>query len=148
MVEIIIQYVLIVLLVTGLAYLAYLLKDKDISIKDDYYGFASVILGSLTSSESTPENAKIILRIISKAVQFVETNYKNSENTLKEEEAMKISKEATNKLNFKNNIDDESLKYIIRLSAALLPPTNKKIEWEFRILKIESITVLTGREGL
>ncbi|MBU3182311.1 hypothetical protein [Clostridium psychrophilum] len=128
MVEIIIQYVLIVLLVAGLAYLAYLLKDKDINIKDDYYGFASVILGSLTFIESTPANVKIILRIISKAVLFVETNYKHSENTLKEEEAMKISKEATNKLNLKNNIDDESLKYIIRLVATLLPPTNKKIE--------------------
>ncbi len=128
MVEIIIQYVLIVLLVTGLGYLAYLLKDKDINIKEDYFGFAYIILGSLTSSQSTPENAKIILRIVSKAVQYVETNYKNSENTLKEEEAIKISKDAASTLDFKNNIDDESLKHLIRLAAALLPPTNKKID--------------------
>ncbi|MCB2294252.1 hypothetical protein LGK95_12075 [Clostridium algoriphilum] len=126
MVEIIIQYVLIVLLVTGLGYLAYLLKEKDINIKDDYFGFAYVILGSLSSSESTPENAKIILRIVSKAVQYVETNYKNSENTLKEEEAIKISKDAVSTLSFKSNIDNESLKYLIRVAAALLPPTNKK----------------------
>jgi len=128
MVEIIIQYVLIVLLVTGLGYLAYLLKDKDINIKEDYFGFAYVILGSLKTSESKPENAKKILRIVSEAVQYVETNYKNSENTLKEEEAIKISKDAASTLDFKNNIDDESLKHLIRLAAALLPPTNKKID--------------------
>ena len=128
--EIIIQYVLIVLLVTGLGYLAYLLKDKDINIKDDYFGFASVILGGLTASESTPENAKIVLRIVSNAVLYVETNYKNSENAFKEEEAIKMTKKDTNLLDIKSNIDNESLKYLIRLAAALLPPTNKWIDWE------------------
>lgn len=128
MAEIIIQYVLIVLLVTGLGYLIYLLKDKDINIKDDYFGLAYVILGSLTDGESTPENVKKIIRIISEAVQYVETNYKNGENTFKEEEAIKMAKDAITLLNFQSNIDDESLKYMIRLAAALLPPTNKTVE--------------------
>ena len=128
MVEIIIQYVLIVLLLIGLGYLAYLLKDKDLNLKEDYFGLAYIILGSLSASESTPENAKKIIRIVSKAVQYVETNYKNSENTLKEEEAIKIVKEGTNLLDFKSNVDDESVKYLIRVAAALLPPTNKKID--------------------
>lgn len=128
MVEIITQYVLIVLLAMGLGYLAYLLKEKGINIKDDYFGLAYVILGSLTALESTPENAKIIIRIVSKAVQYVETNYKNSENTLKEEEAIKIVKERTSLLDFQKNVDDESVKYLIRVAAALLPPTNKKID--------------------
>jgi hypothetical protein len=127
MVEIIIQYILIVLLVIGLGYLAYLLKDKNQNIKDDYFGLANVILGSLSASEFTPQNAKIIIRIISKAVQFVETNYRNSENTLKEKEAIKIAKEGTNSLSFNINVDEESLKYLVRIAAALLPPTNKPI---------------------
>jgi hypothetical protein len=125
MVEIIIQYVLIVLLVTGLGYLAYLLKDKDLNLKDDYFGLAYIILGSLSTSESTPENAKKIIRIVSKAVQYVETNYRNSENALKEEEAIKIAKDDTSLLDFQINVDDESLKYLVRIAAALLPPTNK-----------------------
>src|SRR5665647_582524 len=125
MVEIIIQYVLIVLLVTGLGYLAYLLKDKDLNLKDDYFGLAYIILGSLSASESTPENAKKIIRIVSKAVQYVETNYRNSENALKEEEAIKIAKDDTSLLDFQINVDDESLKYLVRIAAALLPPTNK-----------------------
>jgi len=129
MVEIIIQYVLIVLLVTGLGYLAYLLKDKDLNLKDDYFGLAYIILGSLSASESTPENAKKIIRIVSKAVQYVETNYRNSENALKEEEAIKIAKDDTSLLDFQINVDDESLKYLVRIAAALLPPTNKSTNW-------------------
>ncbi|MGH4050955.1 MAG: hypothetical protein ACREVX_06325 [Clostridium sp.] len=127
MVEIIIQYVLIILLVAGLAYLAYLLKDKDINLKEDYFGLAYIILGSLATNESTPENAKKIIRIVSKAVQFVENNYRNSENTFKEKEAIKIAKGWTTSLNFQINVDDESLKYLVRIAAALLPPTNKPI---------------------
>jgi hypothetical protein len=127
-VEIIVQYVLIVLLVTGLGYLAYLLKDKGINIKDDYFGFAYVILGSLLDSEATPQNVKIIIRIVSAAVKYVETNYKNSENTFKEEEAIRMAKNDIKLLRFQNSIDDESIKYLTRLAAALLPPTNKVIE--------------------
>ena len=128
MTEIIIQYTLIVLLVIGLGYLVYLLRDKDIDIKDDYFGLANVILGSLIASEATPENVKKIIRVVSGAVQYVEANYKNSENTFKEELAIKMAKDASNLLNFQSKIDSESLKYLIRLAAALLPPTNKEHE--------------------
>jgi flagellar basal body-associated protein FliL len=127
-VEIIIQYVLIVLLVTGLGYLAYLLKDKGINIKDDYFGFAYVILGSLLTSDSTPENAKLVIRIVSAAVKYVEANYKNNDNEFKEKEAIKMAKNDIGLLSFKENIDDESIRYLTRLAAAALPPTNKVIE--------------------
>lgn len=125
MLEIIIEYVLIVLLVIGLGYLIYLLKDKGIDLKEDYFGLAYVLLGSLSTIESTPLNVKKIIRAISEAVQYVEINYKDSENIFKEEEALKICKEAISLLNFKSEVDDESLKYLIRLAATLLPPTNK-----------------------
>ena len=128
MVEIIIQYVLIVLLVTGLGYLVYLLKDKGINIKDDYFGFAYVILGSLLTSDATPENAKLIIRIVSAAVKYVEANYKNNDNEFKEKEAIKMAKNDISLLSFQENIDDESIKYLTRLAAAALPPTNKGIE--------------------
>ena len=128
MAQIIIQYALIVLLVTGLGYLVYLLKDKDVDIKDDYFGLANKILGSLISREATPENVKKILRVISDSVRHVEANYRNSENAFKEEEAIRLAKDATSLLNFESKIDSESLKYLIRLAAALLPPTNKEHE--------------------
>jgi len=127
-VEIIIQYVLIVLLVTGLGYLVYLLKDKGINIKDDYFGFAYVILGSLLTNDATPENAKLIIRIVSAAVKYVEINFKNSDNEFKEKEAIKMVKNDISHLSFQENIDDESIRYLTRLAAATLPPTNKVIE--------------------
>lgn len=128
MLEIIIQYVLVVLLVIGLGYLVYLLKDRDVNLKDDYFGFAYVILGGLSADESTPETVKKIIRIISNAVQYVETNYKDSDNILKEEEAISMAVEAISLLEFKSSIDVESLRYLIRVAAALLPATNKTIE--------------------
>ena len=128
MVEIIIQYVLIVLLVTGLGFLVYLLKDKGINIKDDYFGFAYVILGSLLTNDATPENAKLIIRIVSAAVKYVEINFKNSDNEFKEKEAIKMVKNDISYLSFQENIDDESIRYLTRLAAATLPPTNKVIE--------------------
>ena len=128
MAQIIIQYTLVVLLVIGLGYLVYLLKDKDLDMKEDYFGFDSVILGSLLASEATPENIKKIIRIVSGVVQYVEVNYKNSENTFKEETAIKLAMDATNLLNLQSKIDSESIKYLIRLAAALLPPTNNQQE--------------------
>ncbi len=128
MVEIIVQYVLIVLLVTGLGYLVYLLKDKDINIKDDYFGLAYVILGSLDADESTPENVKKILRCVSSSVQYVEDNYRNAENIFKEEEAINMAKDAISLLSFQSNIDNESIKYLVRLVAAFLPVTNRIVE--------------------
>lgn len=128
MAEVVIQYILILLLVTGLGYLIYLLKDNDINYKEDYFGLAYVILGSLTTSESTPENAKRIIRIISVVVNFIESNFRNSENNIKEEKAVNMAKDAIGLLDFKSNIDDESLKYLIRLAAAILPPTNKILD--------------------
>lgn len=128
MAQIIIQYTLVVLLVIGLGYLVYLLKDKDLDMKEDYFGFASVILGSLLASEATSENIKKIIRIVSGVVQYVETNYKDSENTFKEETAIKLAMDATSLLNLQSKIDSESIKYLIRLASALLPPTNKQQE--------------------
>jgi hypothetical protein len=126
MAEIVIQYILILLLITGLGYLAYLLKDKDINhIKEDYFGLHYVILGTLTASESTPENAKRIIRIISVVVHYIESNFRNSENKIKEEKAIIMAQDAIGLLDLKSNIDHESLKYLIRLAAAILPPTNK-----------------------
>lgn len=128
MIEIVIQYVLILLLVLGLGYLVYLLKDKDINIQEDYFGFAFVILGGLSVSEATRENEKRIIKIVSSVVQYVETNYQNSENVYKEEKAIKMAKNAIALLNFVSNIDNESLKYLVRLAAAILPTTDKITE--------------------
>lgn len=122
---IILQYVSIVLLVVGVGYLLYLLKEKENKFNEDYFGITYNILRTLSDKEITYENVKMILRIISKVVIYIEENYKNKDNNLKEDKALQLSKEALKELKLKRAIDDDSIRYIIRLSAALLPAVNK-----------------------
>lgn len=119
--QMIIQYVLIIIIVVGLTYVAYLLKDKGTKISEDYFGLAHVILDTLEIQEATPENIKKIIRTISKTVNFVEANYKNEDNVYKEEKAFELAKEAIMSLNFNSTINDESIRYLIRLACAFLP---------------------------
>ena len=125
MAYIIIQYVSIALLVVGVGYLLYLLKEKETKIKEDYFGITYSLLSSLGETEGTAENVKKILRVISKAVLYIEDNYKNEQNKVKEDKAFQLSKETLKELKLIKTIDDDSIRYIIRLSAALMPTTNK-----------------------
>ena len=125
MTEIIIQYVLVILLILGLTYFVYLLKDKGISLKEDYYGITYTVLSFLTNEEATPENVKKILRAASKTVSYVEAAYKDETNDIKEEKALVLLREAIERLDFQNEVDEESLRYIIRLCASIMPATHK-----------------------
>jgi len=124
---IILQYVCIALLVVGVGYLLYLLKEKESKFKEDYFGITYSILRTLRDKEITYENVKRILRIISKIVLYIEDNYKNQDNKLKEDKALQLAREALKELKFKRTIDDDSIRYIIRLSAAMLPVANESM---------------------
>lgn len=123
MTYIIIQYVSIVLLVVGVGYLLYILKEKEPKFREDYFGITYSILSSLGDIEGTPENVKKVLRIVSKTVLYIEDNYKNQDNKVKEDKALQFAKAELKELNLRRSIDDDSIRYIIRLTAALLPPT-------------------------
>lgn len=125
MAEIIIQYVLIVIMVLAVGYLAYFLKEKGVIVKNDYFGISYTILGMLTNSEATPENVKKILRAVSEAVRIVEETLGNEENDVKEKQALDIAKDNLKALQLSSGISDDSIRYIIRLACALLPSTNK-----------------------
>jgi len=134
---IILQYVSIVLLVVGLGYLLYLLKEKECKFNEDYFGITYSILRTLTDTEITSENVKKILRIVSKIVLNIEDNYKDENNKVKEDKALQLAREALKELKFKRNIDDDSIRYMIRLAAALLPATNKSKLGVVRSIKEE-----------
>lgn len=121
----ILEYVLIVLLVLGVGYLIYLLKDRGTIIKEDYYGITGSILSMLEDKEAKQENVKNILRQVSKAVNFVELNFKNEDNKLKQEKALEMARNSILELNLNTEIPDESIIYIIRLSTALLISTQE-----------------------
>lgn len=126
--SIILQYILVVLLVVGLGYFMYLLKDKKVKFNEDYFGISYSILNSLGETEGTVENVKKVLRIVSKAVLYVEHNYKSEDNNIKEDKALAFAREALRDLKLSKTIDDDSIRYIIRLSAAFLSPTNENID--------------------
>lgn len=121
--ELIIQYILIVILVVLLGFLIYYLKDKGIIRDEDYYGITFSILSVLDIKEASRQTVKAILREISDAVQFVESNLKGESNEIKEEKALEIAREGIDSLQLSSKISDDSIRYIIRLSCAILPPT-------------------------
>jgi hypothetical protein len=125
MTELIIQYIFIIFLVVGIVSLIYFLKEKGIIRDGDYFGITYTILGMLDGREATNENVKKILRAVSSAVFFIEENLKNEENSVKEEKAVEMAKEALKVFNFRSEISDASIRYTIRLACAFLPPTHK-----------------------
>ncbi|WMJ82175.1 hypothetical protein RBU49_07960 [Clostridium sp. MB40-C1] len=126
MTQIVLQYVLVVLLVIGLAYFVYLIRDKGLNISEDYFGIARTLLDFLGSSDNIAANGKNVLRAISESVNYVEVNYRDEDNRIKEEKAVILAKEAIDALNFENNVPEENLRQLIRLCAVFMPPTNKQ----------------------
>ncbi|MCY6960071.1 hypothetical protein [Clostridium brassicae] len=126
MTQIVLQYVLVVLLVVGIAYFVYLIRDKGLNISEDYFGIARTLLDFLGSSDDITANGKSVLRAISEAVNYVEVNYRDEDNRIKEEKAVILAKEAIETFNFENSIPEENLRQLIRLCAVFMPPTNKQ----------------------
>jgi TorA maturation chaperone TorD len=112
-------------MVVGIGYFLYILKDKDVKFKEDYFGTTYNILGSLQEVERNTENVKKIIRLISQAVLSVEKEHKYEDNKVKEHKALKLARESLKQLNLTRNIDEYSMIYIIRISAAMMPKTNK-----------------------
>ncbi|PRR79347.1 hypothetical protein CLLI_08270 [Clostridium liquoris] len=124
--NIILEYVLIVFLVVGIGYFLYLLRDKGITIKDDYFGITLSILNTLSEEDATHENVKKILRAVSKAVNYVESNYKDEANDIKEQKALDMAQIIIMGLNLNSPITEESIRNLIKLATAFLPPDNKE----------------------
>ena len=119
MTELIIQYVLIVLMVLGIAYFIYFLREKGIIRDDDYYGITYTILAQLENHEASKENVKRILRQVASVVKFVETTFVEDEDKIKEEKALAMAREAIRELDIQSELGDNSLRYLIRLVCAL-----------------------------
>lgn len=113
-------YILLVISVIGLAYIFYLSREKDIEIKEDYYGLNFNIFNTMKNEEYNKENIKSILKIIKNSIIYVEENYESSLNITKENIALEISKDEIKKLKLKSKIDDESIRIIIRIGCEFM----------------------------
>lgn len=119
--EILLQYMLIIFLVIGIGYLLYLLKDRGMELYEDYFGLTYAILNTLQSDERGRQNIKRILRTVGEVVRFIEIEYFNESNEKKETEAVKLVYELLQEDGFESPIDEQSIRYIIRISSAMLP---------------------------
>lgn len=118
-------YILLVMLVLGLAYVFYLSREKDIEIKEDYYGLNFNVFNTIKNEEYNKNNIKTILKIIKNSIIDVEENYKFYSNLRKENIALEISKGEIKKLKLKSKIDDESIRILIRIGCVFIL-SNKK----------------------
>lgn len=119
--ETVLSYVLIVILITGLGYLLYLLKDKGINISEDYFGLSYSVLNTFQSDEDTTENKKTIIRIVSQVVYFIEEEFMQMNSADKENLATKISLNAIKSIGFESPIDENSIRFLIRIATAAMP---------------------------
>lgn len=119
--EILLQYMLIIFLVIGIGYLIYLIRDRGIELYEDYFGLTYALLNTLQSDERGTQNIKRILRIVGEVVRFIEIEYFNEPNEKKEMEAVKLVHELLEEAGFESPIDEQSIRYIIRISSAMLP---------------------------
>ncbi len=88
---------------------------------EDYFGLTYAILNTLQSDERGRQNIKRILRTVGEAVRFIEIEYFNESNEKKETEAVKLVYELLQEDGFESPIDEQSIRYIIRISSAMLP---------------------------
>lgn len=113
-------YILLVISVIGLAYIFYLSREKEIEIKEDYYGLNFNIFNTIKNEEYNKETIKGILKIIKNSIIYVEENYESSLNVTKENIALEVSKDEIKKLKLKSKIDDESIRVIIRIGCEFM----------------------------
>lgn len=113
-------YILLVMLVLGLAYIFYLSREKDIEIKEDYYGLNFNVFNTIKNEEYNKSNIKTILKIVKNSIIYVEENYKFYSNLRKENIALEVSKDNIMKLNLKSKIDDESIRLLIRIGCVFM----------------------------
>lgn len=113
-------YILLVMFVLGLAYIFYLSREKDIEVKEDYYGLNFNVFNTIKNEEYNKNNIKTILKIVKNSIIYVEKNYKFNSNLRKENIALEISKDEITKLKLKSKMDDESIRILIRIGCVFI----------------------------
>lgn len=113
-------YILLVMFVLGLAYMFYLSREKDVEVKEDYYGLNFNVFNTIKNEEYNKNNIKTIIKIVKNSIIYVEKNYKFNSNLRKENIALEISKDEITKLKLKSKIDDESIRILIRIGCVFI----------------------------
>lgn len=114
------QYILIIILIIAIGYFLYLIKNRSDDYLENYYGLSDIIINTDYEEEKNRENIKIILRAISSSVYYVEKNFKKEPNNIKENKALEKVEETLKEYKFKGKINEDTLRYLIRINCALM----------------------------
>jgi hypothetical protein len=114
------QYILIVILIIAIDYFLYLIRNKSEDYLENYYGLSDIIINTDYENEKSRENIKIILRTIGTSVYEVEEKFSNEPNEIKEDRALKKAQQLLKEYKFKGKINEDTLRYLIRINCALM----------------------------
>ncbi|MCR1933721.1 hypothetical protein ACQX0N_04575 [Clostridium tepidum] len=120
MIYIVAQYILIVILIIAIGYFLYLIRNKSEDYLENYYGLSDIIINTDYENEKSRENIKIILRTIGTSVYEVEEKFSNEPNEIKEDRALKKAQQLLKEYKFKGKINEDTLRYLIRINCALM----------------------------
>ena len=121
----VLEYSLIMLFAIGFVYFLYHIKERNENIDENYFGITYSILDTLLGKELTYDNVKNILRTVSEAVYYVETNMKELDDQEKENVALSMIIESVKKIDLRYPLSDNSIRFLIRLSCGFMI-TDKK----------------------
>ena len=120
--EILVQVLIIITVVLGITGIVLIFKKNNIEPKEKVFENIYTILESLQTLGFADEQIKKILRVIMDGVKYVEENFKDSPNNVKENQAFNFIKGQLEILKFDNVLSDDDIRIFIRLSAAFLNP--------------------------
>lgn len=120
--EILVQVLIIITVVLGITGIVLIFKKNNIEPKEKVFENIYTILESLQTLGFADEQIKKILRVIMDGVKYVEENFKDSPNNVKENQAFNFIKGQLDILKFDNVLSDDDIRIFIRLSAAFLNP--------------------------
>lgn len=120
--EILVQVLIIITVVLGITGIVLMFKKNNIEPKEKMFENIYTILKSIQTLGFADEETKNILRLIMDGVKYVEENFKDSPNNVKENQAFNFIKEQLDILKFNNVLSDEDIRTFIRLAATFLKP--------------------------
>ncbi|WP_291579297.1 hypothetical protein [Clostridium sp. UBA6640] len=120
--EVLVQVLIIITVILGITGMVLMFKKNNIEPKEKIFENSYTILKSLQTLGFADEETKNILRLIMNRVKYVEKNFKDSPNNVKENQAFNFIKEQLDILKFDNVLSDDDIRTFIRLAAAFLNP--------------------------
>ncbi|WP_461614062.1 hypothetical protein [Clostridium sp. Marseille-QA1073] len=120
--EVLVQVLIIITVVLGITGIVLIFKKNNIEPKEKVFENIYTILIMLQTLGVADEGTKKILRLIMDGVKYVEENFKDSPNNVKENQAFNFIKEKLDILKFDNVLSDDDIRTFIRLAATFLKP--------------------------